>query len=85
MDGNEIYYYYHNPDRNPHITIHKGTCGHCNNGKGKHLNAEKGRNSVWTGPFYSLKYAQEYIDKNIIKNYPTSYCRCLSEEYHPTP
>lgn len=75
-----IYYYYHNPDKNPHIKIHKSTCGHCNFGSGKHPNAEKGLNSVWTGPFYNLEWVTTYITNNIRINYPIEYCsHCMND------
>jgi hypothetical protein len=70
-----IYYFYHNPNRNPHLTIHKSTCGHCKFGGGKHTKAEKGLNSVWTGPFYDLKWVEDYINDNIRKDYPTEFCK----------
>jgi len=71
---NIFYFFYHNPQRNPHITIHKSSCGHCKFGKGKHKDVLKGLNCVWTGPFYNLEWAIKYIENNIKKTYNIQYC-----------
>lgn len=68
------FYYYHNPSRNPHITIHLGSCNNCNYGRGMHINVQRGLNSVWSGPFDKLEWAVEYIENNIKKNFPITYC-----------
>lgn len=56
------YYYYHNPDTNPHLTIHEGDCGHCKNGKGKDKIKTRGVYGVWSGPFDTVELAENYID-----------------------
>ncbi len=42
------WYYTHGPK------IHKWSCGHCHMGFGKRINAKKGENGVWIGPFDTL-------------------------------
>ncbi len=70
------YYFYHNPDVVPHITIHKSACGHCHSGKGKHKNREHGRRGVWTGEFDEKEWAIEYIENNInLKGYQIEFCK----------
>ena len=60
------YYIYENwqakaPNRT--LKIHKGSCGHCKDGRGKIVNAIQGRNGQWIGPFDLLESARSY-DQN---------------------
>jgi hypothetical protein len=69
------FYYYHNPKRVPHLTIHLSNCGNCQDGSGKHIDVSKGKNCVWTGPFNSLDWAIEYIEENIKLNSKMTFCK----------
>ena len=72
------YYFYHNPDVVPHITIHKSDCGDCQHGQGKHKNRQRGLRGVWTGEFDEKDWAVKYIKDNIkLQGYEITYCeRC---------
>lgn len=77
----EEFYYYHNPNVNPHLTIHRGTCGDCQDGKGKHKNVERGNRCVWAGPFHDINWMYTYIQDNLLlRGYEPTFCsKCLSE------
>jgi hypothetical protein len=59
-------------------TIHIGSCGHCNNGQGKHSATSKGENGVWIGPFSKKDYVLAYYLKKFNKE-DVSFCRCCSK------
>jgi len=40
--------------------IHKWNCGHCHMGFGKRIDAKKGENGVWIGPFDKIEFARNY-------------------------
>lgn len=52
--------------------IHIGSCGHCNNGQGKHDDADRGENGVWIGAFNEIIQAEDFAkqklsDKEVVK------------------
>jgi hypothetical protein len=57
------YYIYENwqaVDREGPV-IHKWNCGHCHMGFGKRVDAQKGKNGVWIGPFDKIDFARVYF------------------------
>jgi len=56
------YYIYENWQRESakRPIIHKWDCGHCHMGFGKRVDAKKGANGVWIGPFDKVEYARAY-------------------------
>ena len=78
------YYFYVNfPTLNTKIIlIHKGTCGNCKNGLGKH---EKGSNEkgFWAGPFGQYDNARAALTNLVGKfvNPPqTGDCNCIHQD-----
>jgi hypothetical protein len=59
--------------------IHIGSCGHFNNGLGKHDDADCDKNGVWIGPFKKIEYARDYgvlkFEQNI------NECECIKNKY----
>jgi hypothetical protein len=51
--------------------IHKGSCGDCHEGKGKHPGASN-KNGMWHGPFKSLTEAQKAAERT---GGHISYCK----------
>ena len=39
--------------------IHRGSCGHCNNGQGRNEGNYDPNNGAWHGPYADLQEAQE--------------------------
>ena len=58
--------------------IHRGSCGHCQNGAGKHQQIAKGRCGVWIGPFGKKEDAEKYIKRRGLDG--SGSCRCLKPE-----
>jgi len=62
-----------------HYTVHKWSCGHCHDGRGKHENAKDGEQGVWIGPFDQLEFADGYLNRLEIAPNKRSYCQhCLN-------
>lgn len=58
-----LFYYYHNWKAGQLNKIHKGHCNHCRFGLGKQVNADRGANGVWIGPFSTIRSVYTYINK----------------------
>lgn len=63
------------------FTVHSGSCGECNNGKGKHQ-SNGGQNGIWHGNHKDLKSAMKFSTiaaKNI--DYKSRVCsKCIGNE-----
>ena len=58
------------------VTVHRGECGHCNNGKGhERKNKVPGRNGCWCGPFANKNLAMRYA-KSLDRGTPKE-CKCV--------
>ena len=57
--------------------IHKWSCGHCHMGFGKRINAKKGENGVWIGPFDTIKFARDYFRLKFCV--PLNECDCVKK------
>lgn len=55
------FYYYHNWKAGQQNKIHKGHCKHCRFGFGKHVDAKRGQNGVWIGPFKNVSILRKYL------------------------
>jgi hypothetical protein len=64
------------------VTLHRGDCSHCNNGKGEVAEAYRSTPGKWQGPFKTQKQAGlasgALPDVNV-----RATCHCIKENTHP--
>lgn len=71
------FYYYFNWHAGEQNSIHWCKCGKCNYGIGSKKNINRGEHGVWIGPFDKLKYANDFLEKQLSK--PVIHCRCIKK------
>lgn len=65
------YWVYENWRAESKAKVHRGSCGHCNEGKGAHPDSTDGRNGEWHGPFKTREEADAAARKT---GRPVSTC-----------
>jgi len=53
--GDMLFYIYENWTAENKAVVHRGSCGHCNSGKGCHDNPLGNKNGKWHGPFEKIE------------------------------
>ena len=70
------FYVYENWQAGPHkAVIHRGTCGHCNDGRGR-AGGYDTQHAQWHGPFEDLQQARDFSEalQGVVDR---SQCRCV--------
>jgi hypothetical protein len=58
--------------------MHKWNCGHCDMGHGKRIDAKKGKNGFWIGPFEKIEFARNYGILKFRDN--ITECECIKNK-----
>lgn len=70
------YYIYENWQAGPHkAVLHRGTCGHCNDGRGR-AGGYDPNHAKWHGPFQTIEDARSF-SKSLPSVVNHRECRCI--------